>query len=149
MLRNTWLGPCSLGRGKSLCCNFLSGDAKIKCLSLICFHYFRPPLIKRPPDFALPDPAEDPSWYGEIWLKYPGSKRLYPSSSGSVFKARADFAVILNEAGQRLFGETGLSRKLSVPEIAEFYSRFKSWYSDLPGSISPREALLPSHLKLQ
>ena len=115
----------------------------------MCFHYFRPPLIEKPPDFALPDPQEDPSWYGEIWLKYPSRTKLYPSNSAGVFKARAEFAVILNDVGQRLFGNPGPSPGLPAVEVAEFYSKFKSWYGSLTDSLTPQMALLPSHLKLQ
>ncbi|EFY95734.2 Zn(2)-Cys(6) zinc finger domain protein [Metarhizium robertsii] len=115
--------------------------------SLMSFHYFRPPLFNRPPA-SLPDPKHEPEWYGEIWLKYPLGRSLFPSSSGDVFKARAEFAVIQNEAAQRLFAGSTPAPQLSAAEVAVFYFRFKGWYDSLPEALSPRRAVLPSHLKL-
>ncbi|KAM5360090.1 hypothetical protein ACJZ2D_014001 [Fusarium nematophilum] len=118
--------------------------------SLMCFHYFRAPLIDRPPEMALPDPLEHPDWYGEIWLRYPLNRMVHPSRSADMFKAKAQFAVILNEVAHKLFrtstpaGAAGLS----AVEAAEFYLRFNSWYRNLPVSLSPRQAVLPSHLKI-
>ncbi|KAF4993698.1 hypothetical protein FDECE_13338 [Fusarium decemcellulare] len=116
--------------------------------SLICFHYFRAPLVDRQPEVALPDPLQHPDWYGEIWLRYPLNRTVYPSHSADVFKARAEFAIILNELAHRLFGSSN-SPGLSAAEIAQFYYRFTAWYGNLPLSLSPRQAVLPSHLKIQ
>lgn len=116
-------------------------------ISLICFGYMRPPLISQPPDIPLPDPEKHLHWYGEIWLKYPSSERLYSSSSGGVFKARAEFAVIQSEVSAKFFSES--ASKPSVAEIAELYSKLKIWQGSLVDPLSPRKALLPSHLKLQ
>ncbi|KFG80621.1 putative zinc finger protein [Metarhizium anisopliae] len=116
-------------------------------ISLMSFHYFRPPLFNRPPAI-LPDPKHEPEWYGEIWLKYPLGRTLFPSSSGDVFKARAEFAVIQNEAARRLFAGSTPAPQLSAAEVAVFYFRFKGWYDGLPEALSPRRAVLPSHLKL-
>jgi hypothetical protein len=115
----------------------------------MCFHYFRAPQVLRPPESPLPAPSENSRWYGEFWLKYPLGTTLYPSNSGNVFKARAEFAVIMNDAAQRLFGESSQSSGLSTVQVSEFYPRLKSWYHGLPEALSPRRAVLPSHLKLQ
>jgi len=75
---------------------------------------------------------------------------LYSTQFGSVFKAKADFRVILNELGLRLFpGQKSPADRLSDEEIAGFYSRFEGWYQELPESLSPHKAVLPAHLKLQ
>jgi len=118
-------------------------------LSLFCFHYFRPPLIDRPPDVSLPDPSADPGWYGELWIQYPRRGTLHPSHSGDVFKAKAEFAIIMNDAAQRLFGVEPRLQGISAAEIAQFYLRFRDWYDALPESLSPRKIALPSHLKIQ
>lgn len=125
---------------------FIAGLIRIP--SLTSFHYFRPPLFNRPPA-SLPDPKHEPGWYGEIWLKYPLGRTLFPSSSGDVFKARAEFAIIQNEAAQRLFAGSTPAPQLSAAEVAVFYFRFKGWYDSLPEALSPRRAVLPAHLKLQ
>ncbi|KAJ3538441.1 hypothetical protein NM208_g5904 [Fusarium decemcellulare] len=115
--------------------------------SLMCFHYFRAPLVDRQPEMALPDPLEHPDWYGELWLRYPLNRTLHPSHSADVFKAKAEFAIILNALAHRLFGSS-TAPGLSVTEVVQFYSRFTAWYGNLPLSLSPRQAVLPSHLKI-
>ncbi|KAF4466393.1 Zn(2)-C6 fungal-type DNA-binding domain [Fusarium albosuccineum] len=116
--------------------------------SLICFHYFRAPLVDREPEMALPDPLHHPDWYGEIWLRYPLNRTVHPSHSADVFRAKAEFAIILNELAHRLFGPS-TAPGLTGAEVARFYTRFTTWYGNLPLSLSPRQAVLPSHLKTQ
>ena len=84
-----------------------------------------------------------------MWLKYPLSNTPYLVNSGDLFKAKAEFHVILNEAGERAFDSMNGSQKLSAAEIAHFYSRFKKWFIGLSESLSPRRIVLPSELKLQ
>ncbi|OAA35696.1 Zn(2)-C6 fungal-type DNA-binding domain protein [Metarhizium rileyi] len=115
--------------------------------SLMCFHYFKPPLVEKPPAI-LPHPKDVPAWYGETWLKYPLSSTLFPSNSGDVFKARAEFAMIQNDVARRLFASPASASQLSAVEVAGFYYRFKSWYDSLPEALSPQRAVLPSHLKV-
>lgn len=115
----------------------------------MCYGFWRAPVLLEPPEASMPDPAEDPSWYGEMWLKYPLSSTPYPANSGDLFKAKAAFHVILNEAGATVFSPSNTSQKLTVVEVAHFYSRFKQWHSELPETLSPKKIVLPADLKLQ
>ena len=107
-------------------------------------------MISGPPAIPLPAPSESQSWYGELYLRYPLHSQLYPLQFGELFKAKAEFCVILNELVRRFFKAKEPSEdRPSVAGAAEFYSRFENWYRELPESISPRKAVLPGHLKLQ
>jgi len=75
--------------------------------------------------------------------------KLYPSHSGLVFKAKADFAIIMNDLARRLYTGASQPEVLSATDAAEFYSRFKKWYDTLPDELSSRQIVLPSHFKLQ
>ena len=113
--------------------------------------FSRSPYSKQPPEASLPSPAENPAWYGELYLKYPVSQQLYPVKFGEIFKAKAEFRVILNELGLRLFAHQNAAAddRLSNRDASEFCSRFKRWYQALPESLSPRKVVLPGHLTLQ
>jgi len=118
--------------------------------SFVSFLFFKVPLLRQPPNCALPCPQENPDWYGELYLKYPLNQRLYPAQFGEIFKAKAAFHVILNELSLRQFtDEPRLNTGLSDAEVAEYYMRFRDWFENLPESLSPRKAVLPGHLKLQ
>ncbi|KAF5636194.1 nitrogen assimilation transcription factor nit-4 [Fusarium sp. NRRL 52700] len=56
--------------------------------SLSAFSFMLSPLIKEPPKWPLPDPSEDPSWYGDIWVKYPLNHGLSSVCLGEVIHAR-------------------------------------------------------------
>lgn len=45
-------------------------------------YYFRAPLAEYPHKAALPDPAADPDWYGEMSPRYPDNGALFPSGLG-------------------------------------------------------------------
>jgi hypothetical protein len=108
-----------------------------------------PPIIQRPPDIPLPDPSTYPEWYGEIWIKYPLSQKLFPSHFGRLFKAKAELRVILNEICFQHFGRTGPSPKFSQQHANNFHSRLRVWYRGLPKPLTPENIVLPSQLQLQ
>ncbi|KAF5591473.1 nitrogen assimilation transcription factor nit-4 [Fusarium pseudocircinatum] len=65
--------------------------------SLSAFSFMLSPLINEPPKWPLPDPSEDQSWYGEIWVKYPLNHGLSSMCFGEVIHARSRFRIIMNE----------------------------------------------------
>ncbi|KAF4960207.1 hypothetical protein FGADI_1227 [Fusarium gaditjirri] len=73
--------------------------------SLSAFSFMLSPLIKEPPKWPLPDPSQDPSWYGEIWVKYPLNHGLSPMHLGEVIHARSQFRIIMNEFCDAAFSE--------------------------------------------
>ena len=113
---------------------------------LVGFSFMFAPLLSEPPDWQLPDPSKNASWYGEIWVRYPISTHLIPLHFGQVFKARSSFRVIMNEACQAAYSKDS---DISPQQANEFLSRLKDWFKSLPGTLSPKSIALPGHLQLQ
>lgn len=67
-------------RKKTLSRNFTAW-ALFNFQALYVYILFEPALIKKPPDVPLPDPATNPKWYGQIWLKYPGDTKLHTTNT--------------------------------------------------------------------
>jgi hypothetical protein len=120
-----------------------------KSCSLHCYVCFEPPLIHTPPDIPLPDPSADPEWYGEMWIKYPMNQKLLPTYFGYLFKAKADFRVIMNDIALHYFGKSESTPKLNLQKVKGFHSRLRNWYDKLPEPLTARRIVLPSHLMLQ
>ncbi|KAH7140288.1 hypothetical protein B0J13DRAFT_557476 [Dactylonectria estremocensis] len=111
-------------------------------------HFFQAPLIRDPPSTPLPDPAEDPSWYGEIWAKYPTSETLIPASHGYVFRAITGLRQIANDMACIMFEGTTAIRSLTSCEIVGFHCKLDEWYSQLPEALTPKRTVLPCQLKM-
>ena len=113
---------------------------------LTAFSFNFAPLLVTPPPFLLPDPIEDPSWYGELWLQYPLGAQRIPSHFGQMLRARSQFRVIMNEACQARFSDSSdIDWKKATVLLAELHS----WFAQLPESLQARYIVLPSHLQLQ
>lgn len=104
------------------------------------------PLLKKPPDWPLPDSLKDAKWYGEIWLKYPMTHILVPSYFGQVFRARCQFRVIMNAFCHLAYAS---GSRVTFDKANELYSRLQGWYNDLPVKLRPNAIVLPGHLQLQ
>ncbi|KAH7147859.1 hypothetical protein DER46DRAFT_514185 [Fusarium sp. MPI-SDFR-AT-0072] len=113
--------------------------------TLSAFSFMLSPLIKEPPKWPLPDPSEDPSWYGEIWVKYPLNHGLSPMYLGQVIHARSQFRIIMNEFCDAAFSE---GSKVGVNLAYQFRERLEEWYENLPASLTPRRIVLPGQLQL-
>lgn len=105
-----------------------------------------PPLLRKPPDQPLPDPSENPKWYGEIWVKYPGNENLSPSYFGYIFKARCHFRLIMNEFCHIAFTK---GSKMTREQAYGLHSRLRNWYDGLPGQLQPKTIVLPGQLQMQ
>ncbi|KAH7215812.1 hypothetical protein DER44DRAFT_806843 [Fusarium oxysporum] len=106
--------------------------------TLSAFSFMLSPLIKEPPKWPLPDPSEDPSWYGEIWVKYPLNHGLSPMYLGEVIHARSQFRIIMNEFCDAAYSE---GSKVGVNLAYQFRERLQEWYENLPASLTPRRML--------
>jgi hypothetical protein len=113
---------------------------------LVGFSFMISPLLKKPPEFPLPDPSEDPQWYGEIWAKYPLNQSLSPSYFGHVFRVRSQFRIIMNEYCQVAYSK---GSKVDLGKANELHSRLKTWFDGLPDPLLPKKIVLPGHLQLQ
>ncbi|KAK4661170.1 LOW QUALITY PROTEIN: uncharacterized protein QC763_704630 [Podospora pseudopauciseta] len=110
---------------------------------------FEKPLVDDPPEVPLPAITADSSWYGEVWLKYPLERILYPSHFAEFYKANTEFRVILNDISKTLHGEAGQSRSPPAEsKIAALYWRLQAWYAALPESLSPRTIVFTAQMKL-
>ncbi|KAK4155533.1 hypothetical protein C8A00DRAFT_13446 [Chaetomidium leptoderma] len=116
--------------------------------SLCSYHYLQPPPTREPPKTPLPNPLEQPNWYGELWVRYPSSQSRLPTYHGLLFKAKADFWTILNEVSLLTFSRHRAPAKLSVNQILQFYNRLIAWQQNLPEPLTPRKIVLPHQLKL-
>ncbi|EWY81238.1 hypothetical protein FOYG_15513 [Fusarium oxysporum NRRL 32931] len=114
--------------------------------TLSAFSFMLSPLIKEPPKWPLPDPSEDPSWYGEIWVKYPLNHGLSPMYLGEVIHARSQFRIIMNEFCDAAYSE---GSKVGVNLAYQFRERLEEWYENLPALLTPRRIVLPGQLQLQ
>lgn len=115
---------------------------------MVCCHYYRPTLFKRPPETPLPDPLKDCHFYGEVHISYPLTADVQQYHFPSLFFHTAKFHIILNDLANDLFG--GAKRKtLSLKEATEYYGHFMTWFRTLPAALNPSNIVLPSHLQLQ
>lgn len=116
--------------------------------AMACFQFFRTPLLKEPPEWALSDPSTDASWYGETWVKYPLSEELLSTNHSHVFYSIAQFRVILNEIANQSFGHSGSRKGLSLEETYKYSLRLEEWFQNLAEPLSAKNVVLPSQLKL-
>lgn len=118
-------------------------------LSLRCYYFLVTPLIKEPPRARLPDPEQNPAWYGELWIKYPLVQTLFPMHYGYLFKARSELSVIINRIALELFDKEGGKAAQSSRKIAAGFVRdLKAWHFSLPDPLTPKEVVFPSQFKL-
>ncbi|KAJ6782267.1 hypothetical protein PWT90_10560 [Aphanocladium album] len=112
---------------------------------LIAFSFMKESLVKEVPKSPLPNPLEDPDWYGQLWARYPSSAALTSLTFGQVFEQKTYFRIIMNEFCQEAYATTlgvnsfkaeGLRRKL------------EHWYGNLPESLNPKNIVLPGQLQL-
>lgn len=108
----------------------------------------QPPPLREPPKAPLPDPLAQPQWYAELWVRYPLGQSPLPTHHGLLFKAKADFWAILNDASLLTFSHHRPPSKLSVVQTLEFYNRLIAWRQNLPEPLTPKKIVLPHQLKL-
>ncbi|KAK1757423.1 hypothetical protein QBC47DRAFT_155922 [Echria macrotheca] len=116
--------------------------------SLCCFHYFRPPLSRSPPEAALPNPVANPGWYGETWVRYPQSNSRLSTCHPQIFKAKAELWAIANEYTIALNQRAEPHNPLPMSEMLLYYKKLNSWFDNLPESLGPRKIVFPKQLML-
>ncbi|KAF4973299.1 hypothetical protein FSARC_374 [Fusarium sarcochroum] len=101
--------------------------------TLSAFSFMLSPLVKKPPKWPLPDPSEDSSWYGEVWVKYPLNHGLSPSCFGQVLRSRSRFRIIMNEFCDAAYSERS---EVGLDQAYQFYCT--PWTTSTPFSLAPR-----------
>lgn len=114
---------------------------------MVLCHYYKPSLFIQPPPMELPDPQEDSSFYGEIYIKYHGSNSIHPVNFPSAFYQTAKFRTVLNDLANNIFG--GPKKRLSVNEAIKYYQQLIKWFQNLPVCLRPSEIVFPFQLQLQ
>ncbi|KAF4972199.1 hypothetical protein FSARC_1181 [Fusarium sarcochroum] len=112
------------------------------------FYFRQEPLIKTPPETPLPDIKADPSWYGEIWVRYPLSDTPVPTHFGHVARATLDIRSLMHEIASKLFKGKGLDENPSPEAVDGFRSELDYWFSQLPEVLSSKNLVLPMHLRI-
>lgn len=144
-------------RRKTLSRNFTAW-ALFNFQALHVYILFEPPLIKKPPDVPLPDPATNPEWYGQIWLKYPGDSKLHTTHFPYQFQAQCQVRVTMNDMWMERFGSsrqsspeggTTMLPSTQLEQTTEFYARLKAWFDSLPDPLTPPRIVFPSQILLQ
>ncbi|KAM5380891.1 hypothetical protein ACJZ2D_003415 [Fusarium nematophilum] len=117
---------------------------------ILSYQFMTVPLLTTPPKTAMPDPSQDPEWYGEIWLKYPSTDVLVPLQYRHVFKAKSDFSIILNDAIGKAYGTDNNDLvQRGAEHVEDILKDLKAWHSTLADLLAPSTIVFPSQLKIQ
>lgn len=110
------------------------------------FFFFKRPTFPAPPLQTLPD-ATDQAWYGEIWLRYPGDQ-LVPTHAGAVFRASMGMRLIQHALSLAFFELPEGAPGPSAHAVQDFLDQLYRWFDALPECVSPKNTVLPVHLRL-
>ena len=97
----------------------------------------------------MPDLDEEPSWYGELWLRYPPSPTLFPMYFGYVYRAQTELRRIANGIACIISEGQNMTRSLTASELAHFRKELDDWYDAVPEPIKSHKAVLPCQLIMQ
>ncbi|KAF2655837.1 hypothetical protein K491DRAFT_778387 [Lophiostoma macrostomum CBS 122681] len=114
--------------------------------AMVLFHYRRPTLFKQPPRTRLPDPHKDPSFYGEIYVKYPQSSSLHPVHHPSAFFQTAKLHIVLNNLANGIFG--GSRNEFPIDKAVSYQQVLLRWFQDLPPCLTPSNIAFPHQLQM-
>ena len=100
-------------------------------------------------EIPLPDLTTDPQWYGEIWLQYPLSQKIWPMHLSYVRKAVIDLRIIMNDVAFEFFSGPEPQKGVPLKTVFDFKSRLDSWFHTLPDLLTSRMIVLPCHFVFQ
>ncbi|KAM3497815.1 hypothetical protein MY10362_008848 [Beauveria mimosiformis] len=112
------------------------------------FYYRQEPLIREPPDTPIPDVKRDPSWYGEIWVRYPLSSTPVPTHFGSVANATMELRSLMHAISRTFFNVHRTTGNPSRETIDGFCQSLDAWFRQLPSPLTANAMLLPSHIRV-
>ncbi|KAJ3453762.1 hypothetical protein MRS44_018394 [Fusarium solani] len=107
-------------KGRKRAARVFTAWALYRWQSMQGFHCLRAPLIREPPATPMPDLDEEPSWYGELWLRYPPSSTLFPMHFGYVYRAQTELRRIANGIACIISEGQNMTRSLTASELAHF-----------------------------
>lgn len=106
---------------------------------MLVYVLFFEPVFKEPPVEALPSHECSAEYFGEIWLKYPLSERLWPLHHGQTFKAWAELYTIANRIKCRTYSTEARGEPVDSRYQAREYSELIHWFQNLPPSLTPAQ----------
>lgn len=115
---------------------------------MYCYYFFRLPLVP-PPKFEVPHPETDPEWYGEIWIRYPGSAVATPLLYGHAFRETVRLRLIQADIATASFQQPIEKRGLEYEMASNFKARLNEWFDALPPPFSSNKLVFPNHISLQ
>lgn len=115
------------------------------------YYFMRRAWLRDPPEVPLPDPDQEPGWYGEFALMYPPGTTPTPMHWPHTFRAMCALRLIMNEVAYETFGDHHPQAVVGLPQEKALHiqSRLAEWYESLPAPLKPKMAVFPSHLRLQ
>lgn len=122
----------------------------------LAFYYFREPLLPHAPKFELPDPTADPSWYSELWVRYPIYGTNLSTHLPDYIKARMEFSALTHEFSRAYFrqprGQQGSTDEAvdgpSPAQIRTYRAKLQDWFDCLPASLAAGNIALPAHIRV-
>ncbi|KAJ4213866.1 hypothetical protein NW760_014979 [Fusarium oxysporum] len=108
------------------------------------FHYRLPPLFDEAPEFPLPSVHEDPSWYPEIYVRYPLDNTVITTGFSHVIKAMVELQQITHNISCHYWG--GFNRSPNNPSA--FRRQLDDWFCNLPEPLTFSNIILPMHLRI-
>jgi hypothetical protein len=108
------------------------------------FHYRLPPLFDAAPESPLPSVHDDPSWYPEIYVRYPLNDTVISIGFGLVAKAMVELQQIMHDVSRHYWG--GLD--LPTLDPSTFRQRLDDWFRSLPEPLTFNNIILPMHLRI-
>ncbi|KAI8710723.1 Zn(2)-C6 fungal-type domain-containing protein [Fusarium sp. LHS14.1] len=133
-------------KGRKRAARIFTAWALYRWQSMQGFHCLRAPLIRGPPATPMPDLDGEPSWYGELWLRYPPSSTLFPMHFGYVYRAQTELRRIANGIACIISRGQKTTQRLTASELAHFLKELDDWYDALPEPIKSHKAVLPCQL---
>ncbi|KAF9776400.1 hypothetical protein IL306_005420 [Fusarium sp. DS 682] len=108
------------------------------------FHYRLPPLFDEAPEFPLPSVQQDPSWYPEIYVRYPLDNTAIAICFGPAMKAMVELHQIMHDISRHYWG--GLNQSPNDPSA--FRHRLNKWFRSLPEPLTFTNIVLHMHLRI-
>ena len=108
------------------------------------FHYRLSPLFDEAPECPLPSAHDHPSWYPEIYVRYPLDNTIVFIGFGPSMKAMVDLQHIAHNVSRYYW--SGTSQPANDP--SPFRLQLDAWVRGLPEPLTFSNVILPMHFRI-
>ena len=108
------------------------------------FHYRLSPLFDEAPECPLPSAQDHPSWYPEIYVRYPLDNTVLSIGFGPSMKAMVDLQYIAHNVSRYYW--SGYSQPAKDP--SPFRHQLDGWVRSLPEPLTFNNIISPMHLRI-